>query len=933
LDIKLHDKGALISIARNADKPVAFLVGAPLSEDSGGGVPGVSPMLSLVSAEVRARDSSQLSRYEAALAGKSGSDAYQAALEWLQANFGQSAVNRVVHAAVLKARKAASSATFYGDGAAGEWYIPNGTRQLALLVCSDRERYPGPLLTTNFDPLLSLAIEEGGGQAHLRVIQSDGGLAYDVKPLGSIDVVHLHGYWRDSDTLHTPAQLTASRPRLRAALQQILKQRTLIVAAYGGWDDVFARALAEVAVDDASEVNVLWCFRDTEIGEVKRKYTTLFERVEPAIIRGRFLAYGGIDCHAIFGEIGAFPPTAPLAKMVLSCPLAGWQRTNSAYLSALPKLRPEEVIRYFDGAVPTWRHAVSDAIPRRQAVTDVTNRLAKLQLGKDDCSLQLIRAAGGEGKTTLLLQAACDAVQSGEWIVLWRPSPHVGLPPEHVVGLDTTKQWLIVADDAENIVVDLAESARFLHEAGRSNVHFLLAARDTDWRFFRGDNPPWDTWLKRQKDILLRGITRGDAKSVVEAWRKCGADGLRELAALASADEQVTALVDAVKDAAQIRDEGSLFGGLLTVRFGQQGLSAHVRSLLNHLKEEAIEGSTRSLFDALVYVAACHAVGIPGLDENVLADLVGVPRDWVQSRVVRQLGEETAGVQSAGHVLTRHSKVAAAVLVEADQSLGVDLAEIWSAVVRQTVRTSRDVSVGYQSHAKIVHAGPRLQKALPKQLSEERRKEIAIATANAVVEAEPDRLDFITDLGRTHRFADSFIDAVQVFRNNLADARSKVDYEDNIRGYWYEWSVCEGESGDEPENALTNAWLGGLSLADHLNPGPITEEQAKLSCAGLGLAFGKLAQPRQDCPFALGRRAATYLGRRGGYDPKAHFFDRHDREANKIGTPHPKDVKEAIAWLTTAVAQAGHELQDAFLSNLEDPDHVSFMTLEVFLAN
>jgi len=930
--MKLHDKDALITRARKADKPVAFLVGAPLSVDSGGGVPGVVPMLALVRAEIGAKASSELSRYDAAVAGKTDGDAYQTAMEWLQGNLGQDTVNRVVKTAVLKARKTGAASDFKCDGVAGDWHVPAGTQQLANLVSQDSDRFPGPILTTNFDPLLSLAIEAAGGRARLRVVQSDGGLAHDVKDVGKIDIVHLHGYWRDSDTLHTPTQLTAPRPRLKASLQNVLKQRTLIVVAYGGWDDVFTQALAEVALDDASQVNVLWCFRDTDAGKVELEYKLLLHRVTPAITLGRFLCYGGIDCHSIFAEIAGLSPTTPAPTVVPAPPIAGWERIDSAYLAALPPLRPEEVIRYFDGAVPTWRHAVSTAIPRRQAVSEVTNRLAMVQPAKDDCSLQLIRAAGGEGKTTLLLQAASDAARSGDWAVLWRPSPRVGLPPEHVVSLDAAKQWLIVADDAENLVRDIGESARLLHEAGRSNVHFLLAARDTDWLFFRGDHPPWDTWLKRHQDILLRGIEPNDAKAIVEAWRKCGADGLRELAVLPNADKQVAALTDAVGCAAQARDEGSLFGGLLAVRFGQKGLQAHVRSFLSRLKGNPIQGSSRTLFDALVYVAACHAVGIPGLNQNVLADLVSVPRHWVQSRVVRPLGEEAAAASNAGYVFTRHFQVAAAILTEAETSFGVDLTEVWSVLVQKTVGTGRDIHFGDQSFPRTVHAGPWLQDALPKQLSEQRRKEIAIAAAKAAVTHKTEWLGCIVDLGKTYRIAESFAEAVQVFRDNLANARGKVDFADVIRGYWYEWGMSEGSLGDNPSHRAADAWLQGLSLSDHLSPAQITDDNVKLICAGLGVAFGKLAQPQPNCSFARGKRAAAYLGRLMTSDPKAlGYFNKYDREADKIGTPHPKDVEEAIVWLTSAVSQAGRELQDPFLLTLADPGHVSFAHLESVL--
>jgi SIR2-like domain len=947
--MKIHDKDALITFARNADKPVAFLVGAPLSEDPGGGVPGVTPMMALVREEVRARDPLQLPRYEAALAGKSGGEAYQAALDWLLGNFGQTAVNHVVGAAVLKARKEGSPTLFDDDGVANDWYIPAGVRQLASLICANQSQFPGPILTTNFDPLLSLAIKAAGGRARLRIIQSDGGLAHDVKRAGEVDVVHLHGYWHDSDTLHTPTQLTADRPKLKASLQQILKQRALIVAAYGGWDDVFAHTLTEVAADDAAEVNVLWCFRETDGADVKRKYQRLLERVAPAITRGRFLCYGGIDCHSIFGEIAGTSLAPPAMSATPPSPLAGWELIDSAYLNKLKPLRPEEVIRYFDGATPTWRHAVSDAIPRRQAVATATDRLEKLQATNDACSLQLIRAAGGEGKSTLLLQAASDAVRAGGFTVLWRPSPRLGLDPEHIVNLDASKQWLIVADEAENLVDDLSESAALLHQKGRSNIHFLIAVRDADWRAKHGDSSPWDTWLEAwvnpDRAIVLRGIKPDDARAIVEAWTNFGESGLRNLNHLSEISERVDALVDKVKDAVHEQKEqmrrrkpidGSFFGGLLDVRFGREGLQAHVRTFLEHLKDTPIESSKNNctLFDALVYVAACHAVEIPGINENVLADLVSVPRDWVLSLVVRPLGEEAAvtAVESAGHVFTRHSKVAAAILVEADQALSKDVGEVWSAIVHQTVKTSNDIRIGI-THPSIIHAGPRLQSRLPKLLPEQRRKEIAIAAAKASVKAESDRLSRLDSLAKTYRNANDLDNAVKVLRENFAHAKEKVDFAEVIRAYMSEWGVCEGKRGNERENALADAWLCGLSLSDFPERVPITHKDAKVACLGLATAFGKLVQPRLACPFAGTRRAATYLGRLIPNDPKgARAYDRYDSQADKINTLHPKDIAEAITWLTTGVVQARYELVDPLLLSLANSADVSFRCLESFMS-
>jgi len=943
----LYDKAALMTAVRTAARPVAFLVGAPMSTDSGGGVPGVAQMLDLAREEIQQRAPAELHRFEDAIRGKAPGDAYQAAMSWLQGNLTQDGVNRVVEAAVLRARRAGAPTEFDGEGNASDWYVPAGTQALASLVCRDRDRFIGPILTTNFDPLLSIAIEACGGRARMRVIQSDGSLSHDVRRAGEIEVVHLHGFWRGSDTLHTPGQLTAARPRLKDSLKGILCQRTLVVAAYGGWDDVFASALSEVALDDAAQVNVLWCFRDVDAGKVAYDYAELFQRVQASVTRGRFVAYGGIDCHSVFADIAATLSPATVvasAATAVSSPhvIAGWQRVDAAYLGELSALTHNDTLRFFDGAVPTWRHAISNAIPRRKAVAVIGARLAATRNAGASSSMQLIRAAGGEGKSTILLQAGADAARSGGLAVLWRLSAKEGLPPGQVARLDPSLEWLIAADDADTLVDDLSETLQRLNAEGRSNIHFLLATRDADWRAARGDAKPWEEWTTRHPDLVLRGVDPDDAVAVVRAWEECGPDALRELAARHDTADRAAALERAVRDAEgqQVQQsrlrrivDGSFFGGLLTVRFGQAGLQAHVRAFITRLRDMPVEQGNGSLSDALLYIAACHGTGLPGIDQRVLADLLDVPRDWVHRRVVLPLGEEATAVHSHGHVLTRHSMVAAAILAEAESSAATDLTEVWSSMVHQAVSTGRDIRMDPQWYSRLIHAGPWLQRSLPQQLPEERRKAIAISAVRATTTALPERLDCLVDVGRTYRAAQDLEEACRTFRENLKGASTKVDYAASIRGYWYEWSVCEGERGEGREHAVANAWLGGVSLSDHLNPHPITEEQGKLSCAGLGVAFGRLATRDSACSYAKARRAAAHLGRLTNPDRKtAGYYDRYDREADKLHTPYPRDVAEAIVWLSSGVNQAGDDLQDDFLAGLVPKSGVNFTHLHTMLG-
>lgn len=935
MSFDLYDKQAFLSAVTPAEKPVAFLVGSPLSWDADGGVPGVTDIYSLIREKVKTRKAKSVDRFDLATKGKTGAEQYQTALRWLQGNISQLAVNEVIKEAICRARNDKAPRNFNADGEWVDWHLPQGTKQLAELVCRESETYPGPILTTNFDPLLSLAIKSVGGSVHRRIIDGDGSLGREAESEpGTRAVVHLHGYWRGSDTLHTPAQLTSVRPKLKASLQNLLRQKTLVVVAYAGWDDVFTQALVDLLHDDEAQLDVIWCFYESDPAIVQARYGHLIDKLQPAIARGVFRAYGGVDCQTIFGEILAERAALSTAPEALSSdeplvsPLPGWQCFDADSLRAMAPLNKAEALRYFDGAVPTWRHALSDLVPRREAVASILKR--RENLTDDSPSMQLIRAAGGEGKTTVLLQAAVDAVMNEGVRILWRPSPRLSFSPEQLESLDPSYQWLIVADDAENLVKQIGEAASSLYQAYRANVDFLLAARDADWKASGGDRVAWAQWLQYQPDEVLRGITEGDAGLIVEAWDKAG--GLRELAKETNPSLRPEVFLKAVNDAAASDDsrrgDGSFFGGLLAVRFGEAGLRAHVREFLAQLRGVSIFNSERTLADALLYVAACHGAGISGLDENVLADLLGVPRDWIGSRVIRPLGEEAAAVSGGGRVFTRHSQVAAAVLLEAEAALDLDLAEVWARLVRQTVKTSTEVNVHHETHARVIHAGPRLQKNLPQQLPEARRKTIAIAAAKASVAAEPDRLSRIVDLAQTYRKADKVPEAIKLLREQLVTAQGKIDYAEIIRGYWYEWSVCEGKGCKEHSVALANAWLGGISLSDRLNPAQITDERIKLSCAGLAVAFGAQASAVEGGAYALALRAVIDIGRRVSLDPRAEsYFVSHEKAADKLGTPCPKDLDEAMAWLTAGVNAAGGTIVDSELAKLATPGKLSFSTL------
>jgi hypothetical protein len=124
------------------------------------------------------------------------------------------------------------------------WILTPAVEALGHLIAWYPDRFGRAALTTNFDPLLEVAIMKSGGHHFRTVLHRDGNLG-QTEGTGC-HVIHLHGYWYGADTLHTPRQLNQSRPRLKASLSSLVKAKTIVISGYGGWDDTFTEALMEI---------------------------------------------------------------------------------------------------------------------------------------------------------------------------------------------------------------------------------------------------------------------------------------------------------------------------------------------------------------------------------------------------------------------------------------------------------------------------------------------------------------------------------------------------------------------------------------------------------------------------------------------------------------------------------------------------------------
>ncbi len=419
--LNFFDRAALLHRLSHALKKrseeVVFLLGAGLSAPVSAGQPGVlgaNGIIELIQSEFA---DDQIQREEFAKATKvSGSRGYQTAFLFLQGRLGQSVANEVVRRAVLGARLPGLGRTS-GEHVSptadedcrlleldSQWALNPGTENVGRLVAHYPHRFGRALLTTNFDPLIEVSIRNAGAQFLRTTLQSDGNLTQTEGP-GS-HVIHLHGYWYGSDTLHTGRQLQQSRPRLKGSLASLLRSKVFVVCGYGGWDDVFMQSLMEVALDESARPEVLWTFHS----ESPTIEESLARHLSSGLDRGRVSLYAGVDCNDFFPAL-----------------YESWCALENPTRS--PKAAPTNSVRVSE---PLQQEVRSRDLGQRVLEGDDEDRppIVEFCIGRDEELRQLreskarvafVTGIGGQGKSTVAAQyfADCQRARTYDYFV-WR---------------------------------------------------------------------------------------------------------------------------------------------------------------------------------------------------------------------------------------------------------------------------------------------------------------------------------------------------------------------------------------------------------------------------------------------------------------------------------------------------------------------------------
>ncbi len=627
----------LQAIQRDDSRRLVTVFGSGLSN---GVLPDVEQMALRFA---QAMDLTERERTELTAGTQTATDRYQILASVLKHRLGDSNVARVVREAVLTACEEPSDSpkTYQELVRTGSWQVPEGYRSFVRYYASLPAGVQGPILTTNFDPLLEVAFAEQTLPATPFPLEFNTNLTDSMlAEVPGVPILHIHGYWTSTTTLNTIPQLNREREQLDSLLTRIMRGAIVLVVGYGGWRDSFMKALERRASElDLLDSELLWASYSEEGSQIAQN----------PVLRGLIGSphinfYTGVDGNQLFRRIGR---QATELHVIPGFAVLDFQQTTAQHPLVSPIISPDASDRY---AVSEWPVLESG----RQLLAATEGMLAH-----GDSRLVVALGPMGEGKTVSMHQVARTLISGGaEVTVIWRLAGAPRMTHEWFKNVlyQIDGNILICIDEADLVASELVETSN-LWSAEDSRVRFLLASQDRLWeRVGRG--------LPKQEAVIFEGISREDAEALSERWIEAGLGEGRTQYELAQ-DLYSSAHV------LQAGRRGTLFGGMLDL-LTSGGLQTRVRDLLDRLRSLKLGGtdSSHPVFDA--YSAICvmqhlfdpYAELSAGISRDILAAVVSVNSELIDGAILRELGREAAITISGDLVYSRHPAIAKAVFRE-----------------------------------------------------------------------------------------------------------------------------------------------------------------------------------------------------------------------------------------------------------------------------
>lgn len=523
-------------------------------------------------------------------------------------------------------------------------------------------------------------------------------------------------------------------------------------------------------------------------------------------------------------------------KMTIKVP-EGWHWIDKTYIDQRKEAQDEDILKYFDGKEPSYSGIFSGAIPTRGIVHDIVREYIRCN---EDQKIKcvLLTGAGGEGKTTVLLQVVRALAEEHGWGVLRLTQVDKGanLYEEAILKITQEGNWLICADNCFLVADKLFKLLKRLANRDSRNTHLLLCSRDTDWKNSEADKLTWGDYadLKIRK---LRGISPEDAALVVAAWNRYGEKGLGKLEGL-GLEEAKNKLVRFSKDeeAKNDSDEGAFLGAMLMTRYGD-GLYSHIRDMLNRLQAVPL-GTEGNLLEAFSYIVAMHSRKLYFLSKVVIAKVYNMEWGSVKKKILTPLGDEAACTVNGEMIFTRHISIAKAAWKILDEEFGVEFDKIYVDLARAALEAKR-------SGAFV--AGLEKWRYLSKYFVEDNAS-LAISLDQEILRLEPFNPYVMVHLSKSYRDVEQPEQAMEMFRS--------IGYELRHRSLFCEWALVEAIM----DNKAASVCLSAIALSDQAEEKQINVENACINLYSIAKTFFELfSQFRTEAYYQAGL-AAICLG-------------------------------------------------------------------------
>ncbi|WAC18115.1 metallophosphoesterase [Luteolibacter sp. SL250] len=591
----------------------------------------------------------------------------------------------------------------------------------------------------------------------------------------------------------------------------------------------------------------------------------------------------------------------------------GWELIDEEFLKRRKRdLSENELLEYFEGRLPNWSDALSQAIPKREIVKELTGMLWN-GINSQSSQLLLMIGAGGEGKSTAFLQTLVETQSYSNVKILWRHDPEKDIPFEILERLVNGDQvWVVASDEGDSLINTIKA---FLSRYGKTaNVQFFITARDTDWINRNGNDVQWSK-IANFSLRRLTGLSENDAKSIVEAWTNLGERGLGKLATLKQ-EEAVESLLKAAQEESESADErGAFLGAMLRVRVGD-ALKDHVANLMTRLRGVPIRSSksNSNLLDALIYISAPHAFNLQYLSRSVLAAALELDESHLRREVLKPLGEEAAAEATGDFILVRHRAIAEAAIAVGEERFDYDVENALCDLVSSAIMANENGS-----------SVPHLTdwRYLSGKFASEGNSSFGIRLAKAALKNDPNNSYLLVKLSQLYRDGNQAEQSLKVFR------AARI-FKNANRAYFTEWAFTEVYMGNQAMSALLNM----ISVSDNIGARFPTIRDIGFALVGLQFNLIELYQSYNRAVFASGAIAATMAARSISLDHTS--FVKLDSKSKEIAEMRRNfDVAPANVLKTIYIALGKCYEQREISQDLDfpSPSELEFKALETVLKS